>query len=131
MDAALSPSPPQSDWFSIGVLTVLRVFRSVAAGFINLMFPYFVVVQLYNRAEQGYLTLGSIYVVATLASAGLGFLMGYAADTLGRKRTFLIALAMLPASTGLLLVSQSLPVIFVAAAPADSSATGALAGGGV
>ena len=131
MDAALSPSPPQSDWFSIGVLTVLRVFRSVAAGFINLMFPYFVVVQLYNRAEQGYLTLGSIYVVATLASAGLGFLMGYAADTLGRKRTFLIALAMLPASTGLLLVSQSLPVIFVAAALGGYSATGSLAGGGV
>ncbi len=121
----------RSDWFSIGVLSVLRVFRSVAAGFINLMFPYFVVVQIYNKTPAGYLTLGYIYVAATFASALLGFLMGYAADTLGRKATFLIALAMLPASTALLLVSQALPVVYLAAALGGYSATGSLAGGGV
>ncbi len=120
-----------SDWFSIGMISVLRVFRSVAAGFINLMFPYFVVVQLYNKTPAGYLTLGYIYVAATFASALLGFLMGYAADTLGRKATFFIALAMLPASTGLLLVSQALPVVYLAAAIGGYSATGSLAGGGV
>ncbi len=128
---ASAATPDHSDWFSIGVLSVLRVFRSVAAGFINLMFPYFVVVQIYNKTPEGYLTLGYLYVAATLASALLGFLMGYAADTLGRKGTFLIALAMLPASTGLLLLSQALPVVYLAAALGGYSATGSLAGGGV
>ncbi len=120
-----------SDWFSIGMISVIRIFRSFAAGLINLMFPFLVELQLYHRALAGYVTLGSIYLVATFASAGLGFLMGYAADTLGRKPTFLIALAMLPASTALLLVSQALPVIYLAAAVGGYSATGSLAGGGV
>ena len=126
-----APEPERSDWASLSLLSVLRVLRSVAAGFINLMFPYFVVVQLYAKAPEGYLTLGYIYVAATLASASLGFLMGYAADMLGRKSTFLIALAMLPVSTALLLVSQALPVIYLAAALGGYSATGSLAGGGV
>ncbi|HYM40333.1 MAG TPA: MFS transporter [Thermoplasmata archaeon] len=126
-----SSSPQRSDWFSIGLLSVVRVFRSVAAGFINLMFPYFVVVQLFNKNPVGYLTLGYVYVAATFATALLGLLMGYAADTLGRKATFLIALAMLPASTGLLLLSQTLPVVYLAAAIGGYSATGSLAGGGV
>ncbi len=130
-DSTIPPPPQTSDWFSIGLLSVLRVFRSVAAGFINLMFPYFVLVQIYNRAPEGYVTLGVIYVAATFASAALGLLMGYLADTLGRKATFMIALAMLPASTALLLVSQALPVIYLAAAIGGYSATGSLAGGGV
>ncbi len=131
MASPASSVPDRTDWFSIGTLTVLRVFRSVAAGFINLMFPYFVLVEMYHRDPAGDLVLGSIYVAATLASAGLGFLMGWSADTVGRKTTFLIALAMLPASTALLLLSQSLPVVYLAAAIGGYSATGSLAGGGV
>ncbi len=131
MPSNLGSMPEKTDWFSVGLLSVLRVFRSVAAGFINLMFPYFVVVQIYDKANAGYAMLGLIYVVATFASAGLGFLTGYAADTLGRKATFLIALAMLPASTALLLLSDALPVVFLAAALGGYSATGSLAGGGV
>ena len=131
MAPPLPSTSETSDWFSIGLLTVLRVFRSVAAGFINLMFPYFVLVEMYHNAPEGALTLGAIYVAATLASAALGFLTGWAADTLGRKATFLIALALLPASTGLLLISRSLPVVYVAAAIGGFSATGSLAGGGV
>ncbi len=128
---ASSATPGQTDWYSVSFLTVLRIFRSVAAGFINLMFPYLVLVDLYHNAPAGDLQLGAIYVVATLASAALGFVVGWAADTLGRKVTFLIALAMLPASTALLLLSQSLPVIYFAAALGGYSATGSLAGGGV
>ena len=129
--AVPSASLERSDWYSLTFLTVLRIFRSVAAGFINLMFPYLVLVEIYQNSPQGALTLGTIYVAATLASAGLGFLMGWAADTLGRKVTFLIALAMLPVSTALLLVSQSLLMIYLAAAIGGYSATGSLAGGGV
>ncbi len=129
--ASPTASLERSDWYSLSFLTVLRIFRSVAAGFINLMFPYLVLVEIYHNSPEGDLTLGAIYVAATLASAGLGFLMGWSADTLGRKSTFLIALALLPASSALLLVSQSLPVIYVAAAIGGYSATGSLASGGV
>ncbi len=121
----------ESDWFSLSLLSVLRVFRSVAAGFINLMFPYFVLVELYQNSGQGALVLGAIYTGAALASAGLGMLLGFAADLMGRKPSFLIALAMLPVSTALLLISRALPVIFLAAALGGYSATGSLAGGGV
>ena len=121
----------RSDWYSLSFLTVLRIFRSLAAGFVALIFPYLILIQLYQNAPEGALALGTIYVAATLSSAGLGFLMGWSADTVGRKVTFLIALAMLPASTALLLVSQSLPVIYLAAALGGYSATGSLASGGV
>ena len=128
-----SPTPPTqaTDWYSLSLLSVLRVFRSVAAGFINIMFPYFIEIELYRSAAQGVLVLGFIYTVATVASAGFGFLLGYAADTVGRKSTFLVALAMLPASTILLLLSHDLPVVFLAAAVGGFSATGSLASGGV
>lgn len=121
----------ESDWFSLSLLSILRVFRSVAAGFINLMFPYFVLIELFQSSGQGVLVLGAIYTAATLASAGLGMVLGFAADLLGRKPSFLVALAMLPVSTALLLVSRSLPVVFLAAALGGYSATGSLAGGGV
>ncbi len=127
----VSTDAPQSDWFSLSLLSILRVFRSLAAGFINLMFPYFVLVELYQSSSQGVLVLGLVYTVATLASAGLGMLLGFAADLVGRKPSFLVALAMLPASTALLLVSHALPVVFLAAAVGGYSATGSLAGGGV
>jgi len=128
-----SPDAPseESDWSSLTILSVLRVFRSVAAGFINVMFPYFVLVQLYQNTSQGYLVLGLVYTAATLASAGFGLLLGFSADLVGRKSTFLVALAMLPLSTLLLLVSNALPVVFLAAAVGGYSATGSLAGGGV
>lgn len=129
--ASPAASLEHSDWHSLTFLTVLRIFRSLAAGFINLMFPYLVLVELYHNSPEGTLTLGGIYVAATLASAVLGFLMGWWADTLGRKATFLIALALLPVSTALLIVSESLPVIYLAASLGGYSATGSLAGGGV
>lgn len=128
-----SPSTPleTSDWYSLSFLTVLRIFRSVAAGFINLMFPFLVLVEIYHNAPEGSLVLGAIYVAATLASAGLGLAMGWAADTIGRRTAFLIALALLPVSTSILLVSESLPFLYLAAALGGYSATGSLAGGGV
>ena len=130
--ASPTPSTPETtDWYSIGLLTVIRIFRSVAAGLINLAFNYLVLVGIYHHNLEGGLVIGVIYVVATLTSAGLGFVTGWSADTLGRKLTFLIALALLPVSSALLLFSSSLPVVYLAAAVGGYSATGSLAGGGV
>jgi MFS family permease len=91
------------------------------------MFPYLVLVQM----GQGALVLGLIYTVATLASAGLGLLLGFASDLVGRKVAYIVSLALLPLSTALLFGSPSLPVVFLAAAVGGYSATGSLAGGGV
>ncbi len=82
------------------------------------MFPYFVLVELYQNSNEGVVVLGPVYTAATLASAGLGMLLGFAADLAGRKSTFLVALAMLPVSTALLLVSRAFPVVLLAAAVA-------------
>lgn len=127
MSAAAEASPEATDTVSLTVLCVIRAYRSVAAGLINLSFPYLVLLQM----GQGALVLGLIYTVATLASAGLGLLLSFASDLVGRKAAYVAALAVLPVSTALLLVSTSLPVVFLAAALGGYSATGSLAGGGV
>jgi len=126
MSATVSESG-RTDTVSLSVLCVIRVLRSVAAGLINLMFPYLVLVQM----GQGALVLGLIYTVATLASAGLGLVLGFASDIVGRKVAYLMALVLLPISTALLLGSPSLPAVFLAAAVGGYSATGSLASGGV
>lgn len=125
----------RTDVFSVSVLSGIRVFRSLAAGFINLMFPYLVLTELAPEIQASGLNptllIALIYTTATIASAVLGIVMGYAADLLGRKRTYLIALALLPVSTAILLITKSIPALFVAAALGGFSATGSLASGGV
>lgn len=127
MAATEGTASEETDRFSLSVLCVIRVLRSVAAGLINLMFPYLVLVQMGESA----LVLGFVYTVATVASAVLGLVLGFGADYLGRKPAYLLALLLLPVSTGALLVSNALPVVFLAAAIGGYSATGSLASGGV
>lgn len=127
MSVASEANSEATDTVSLSILCAVRGYRSVAAGLINLTFPYLVLVQM----GQGALVLGLIYTVATLASAGLGLLLSFASDLLGRKVAYIVSLAMLPVSTALLLGSPSLPVVFLAAAVGGYSATGSLAGGGV
>ena len=125
----------RTDVFSVSILSAIRVFRSLAAGFINLMFPYLILTELAPEIQASGLSptllIALIYTTATITSAILGILMGYAADFLGRKRTYLVALALLPVSTAILLVTKSIPALFVAAALGGFSATGSLASGGV
>ena len=127
MSAPGEANSGSTDSVSLTVLCFIRAYRSVAAGLINLVFPYLVLLQM----GQGALILGLIYTVATLASAGLGLLLSFASDFVGRRAAYVVSLAMLPLSTALLLVSRSLPVVFLAAAVGGYSATGSLAGGGV
>lgn len=124
-----------SDRISIPSLMTLRIFRSVAAGLINITFPYIILVKLYQNSHQGSLILGLIYTLAAIATAGLGLGLGFSADLIGKKITFLIALLLLPLSVILLdyatISVHSIPLIFLAAAVGGFSATGSLAGGGV
>ena len=117
----------QTDKFSISLLIISRVFRSFAAGLVSIVFPYIILTDLH----QGSFTLGLIYTAATITTAVLGFVIGFATDT-SPKVTFIVALALLPASTMILSIFfSSLMAAFVAAIVGGYSQTGSLAGGGV
>lgn len=122
---------PQSslatDGRSLAFLAALRVFRSVSAGMINVAFPFLILTELH----LGNALLGLIYASATLATALLGLGLGFAADLVGRRVSFVISLALLPLSAFLLVTGASVPVIFAAAVVGGISATGSLPGGGV
>ena len=118
----------QTDNRSIALLLTSRILRSIAAGAINLVFAYLVLVDL----KAGALILGSIYTIAVFSTSFIGLAIGFGADILGRKIAYLIALVLLPIATLMVyFFSQSLVVVFIAAAIGGFSATGSLAGGGV
>ncbi len=109
------------------ILTLFRMTRSLAAGLIMIVFPYLVLQQLH----YGPLTLGLLYVVGALATAGTGLLIGLLGDVWGRKRALLVAGALMPVSSLLVFLSGHLWVLLLAAGLGGFSATGSLAGGGV
>ena len=115
-----------TDNLSIGLILLTRIFRSIAAGIINVVLPFLVL----KEMNESLFTLGLIYTAATLATAGLGFFIGFATDY-SRKATYVFALALLPLSTALIYYSQSLAIVFLAAMVGGFASTGSLAGGGI
>jgi MFS family permease len=106
---------------------VMRFTRSVTAGMIAIVFPYYVL----RYLRYGPLTLGLIYTAATLATAFLALLFGYLADLWGRKATLVTAGIILPVSLLLAVSSSRLPILFAAAMLGGFSATGARASGNI
>jgi len=94
---------------------------------ITLAFPYLVLTTLHRSA----LTLGLLYTVAAVATAGFGLLFGFMADIWGQKKTLALVALMFPASSLLVFLSVKLWVLFLATAIGGYSATGSLMGGGV
>ncbi len=90
-------------------------------------FPYLILNDLHLSA----LFLGSIFALATLATAFLGLFFGIITDIWGRKNTLILATVLLPASCFLLFFSNAIPILFIAAIIGGFSATGSLAGGGI
>ena len=115
-----------TDRFSVYLLVVSRILRSFAAGLINLVFPFLVL----NQLRAGSFILGLAYVAAMIATAVIGFFVGFATDS-SRRATFIFAFILLPASTLLLVFSTNLAVVFLAATVGGYSATGSLAAGGI
>lgn len=111
----------------ISILIFSRVTRSVAAGMINVAFPYYIL----NSLHYGAFVIGLIYVMATIATALLGLLSGITTDVWGKRGTLLITSSLLPLSAILVIMSPSLWLIIPAAMLGGYSATGSLAGGGV
>jgi MFS family permease len=116
-----------TDTRSLTYLASLRILRSVASGMINVAFPFLVLTEL----QLGTLLLGVMYAAATVATALLGLGIGIAADLVGRRLSFVVALVLLPLSALLVVVSTSVPSLFLAAVIGGISATGSLPGGGV
>ncbi|MDG6960284.1 MAG: MFS transporter [Nitrososphaerota archaeon] len=125
-DQAISNGRP-TDTRSLTYLAVLRALRSVAAGMVNVAFPFLVLTELH----LGTLLLGLMYAAATVATALLGLGIGIAADLVGRRISFVVAVVLLPLSAFLVVASTSVPSLFVAAVIGGISATGSLPGGGV
>ncbi len=94
---------------------------------IMLAFPYLVL----NVLRYGAVKLGLIYSVAAVATAVLGLLFGFLADTWGRKRTLVVVGMLLPLSSALVYFSHHLAALFLAGILGGYSATGSLMGGGV
>jgi MFS family permease len=111
----------------IMILAGSRIARSVAAGMINVAFPYYVL----TRLHYGAFVIGLIYVAATVATAVLGYFSGIMTDVWGKRGTLIIASALLPVSALMVYFSGSLWLIVPAAMLGGFSATGSLAGGGI
>ncbi len=109
------------------ILAAARITRSVAAGMINVAFPYFVLTEFH----YGALVIGLIYVAATMATAVVSFFVGISADIWGKRGTLITASLFLPISALMVYLSHGLWLIVPAAMLGGYSATGSLAGGGI
>lgn len=112
---------------SVLFVAIARITRSVAAGMINIAFPYYIIVNLHYGAS----VIGLIYVAATIATAALSFLVGVTTDTVGKRSTLLVTSALLPVSALMVYFAHNLWMVIPAAMIGGYSATGSLAGGGV
>ncbi len=111
----------------IVLLAVSRMSRSVAAGMINIAFPYYILTEF----RYGALAIGLIYVSATIATAVLTLFAGISTDVYGKRGTLIAASLMLPLSAAMIYLSHSLWLVVPAAMLGGYSATGSLAGGGI
>ncbi|MGH9780904.1 MAG: MFS transporter [Candidatus Acidiferrales bacterium] len=109
------------------LLMLFRVTRSLSAGIIILVFPYYVLQTLHYSAFD----LGLLYTAATLATAGFALLFGFLTDLWGRKGTLVLAGVLLPAGAFLAFASGRLPILFLAVMLGGFSATGSRAAGSV
>ncbi|MHB8412352.1 MAG: MFS transporter [Candidatus Acidiferrales bacterium] len=101
--------------------------RSIAAGIIILVFPYYVLQSLH----YGAFTLGLLYTAATLATAGFALLFGFLTDLWGRKGTLVLSGILLPVGALLAFSSGKLPILFLGTMLGGFSATGSRAAGSV
>lgn len=111
----------------ITFIAIARMARSIAAGMINIAFPYYILVELH----YGTIAIGLIYVAATVMTAVLSLLFGMTTDTLGKRKTLLFTSVLLPISALMLYLSSNLLITVLAAMIGGYSATGSLASGGI
>lgn len=112
---------------SLVLLASSRALRSVAAGFLNVAFPFLILTHLHENV----LILGLIYAGGALSTAGLALVLGRLGSRWDVRRSYLLSLALLPVACLLLSRAPDLALAAVASALGGFSATGSLSGGGV
>ncbi len=112
----------------LSFLFASRVFRGLAAGLVTLGVPYLVLVDL----QVGAFVLGVLYFAGALSTALLTYALGRLGSRRALRGTYLLALALLPVATGILLLpGTTIWTVLLASILGGFSATGSLAGGGV
>ncbi len=85
------------------------VITGVAMGVFRLIFNFFVLARGFDET-----LLGSLVTVNSLTSLIVALPIGYLADTLGRKRSLLLAGALTSASIALMVVVPTVPMLYAA-----------------
>ena len=125
MDPTVSPFPRWKR--SLALLTTSRVIRSLAAGFLNLAFPYLILTQLHESVT----VLGLLYAGGGFSTALLAFSLGRFGSRYHQRWGYFLALSLLPVACLLLSFPGNFVLVALGAALGGFSATGSLAGGGV
>ena len=112
---------------ALGFLLTSRVLRGVAAGLVNIGFPYLLLTQLHSGA----FLLGILYATGSLSTAGLSYAVSRYGSRRALRPAFLLSLALLPVACALLVWNPDLLAAALASVIGGFSATGSLAGGGV
>ncbi|MHB1435014.1 MAG: MFS transporter [Thermoplasmata archaeon] len=123
-DPAIPPAPRAG---ALGLLLSSRVLRGVAAGLVNIGFPYLLLVDLHSGA----FILGLLYATGSLSTAGLSYAVSRYGSRRALRPAFLLSLALLPVACALLVWNPNLLAAALASVIGGFSATGSLAGGGV
>ena len=109
-------------------LIYFRILRSVAAGMLIVIFPYFIL----NNFSHSSLLLGFLYAAGTITTALAGALFGLLFDRHPTKILVIIVNGFLAIGLWILVFGDhSILLIFIASALGGFSATGSIAGGGV
>ncbi|MCL4437715.1 MFS transporter [Patescibacteria group bacterium] len=117
-------------WKEPGFLQLIyfRILRSVSAGMLIVVFPYFIL----KNFSHPSLTLGLLYTAGTITTAFAGALFGILFDKHPNKMLVIAVNGLLILGLlALVLGDKSLPFVFIASALGGFSATGSIAGGGV
>lgn len=104
-----------------------RVLRSMAAGALGIVTSLY----LYNVIHLSLTLIGIFFGVGAFTAPALSLYFGRLGDKYGRKNMLMLATAMLPMATAILLLTRNYGLLLVAAALGGFGTAGALASGSV
>lgn len=111
----------------IWLIMAARVLRSIAGGALGVATGLY----LYNVLHLPLTLIGVFFAVGAFTAPLMSLYLGILGDVHGRKRILLAAMAMLPVSVAILLLTKNYPLLLLAAALGNFGTAGALASGSV
>jgi len=111
----------------IWLILLSRMLRSTAAGALGIATGLY----LYNVLHLSLTLIGIFFGVGAFTAPALSLYFGRLGDKYGRKKILMLATAMLPAATAILLFTRNYFLLLIAAAMGGFGTAGALASGSV